>query len=295
MLSICIPVYNFDINKLVADLINQADNTGIAYEINLVDDGSDLIFKEINRKVTDHKNVNYEELPKNIGRSSIRNYLADKAKYDNLLFIDCDAKVENKTFIANYIHAIAENRVLIGGVAYEEMKPSNEYLFRWTYGHARETTSAIERSKNPYNSFKTFNFLISKKLFQSIKFDEALKGYGHEDTLFGHQLQKLKIEILHIDNPLIHLGLESNEIFLVKTENGLRNLKMLYKEKRNDNNFVLGIKLLKFYKKLSPAGRILVSALFLIVKPLLKWNLLGKNPNMKLFDFYKLGYLCSTK
>jgi glycosyltransferase involved in cell wall biosynthesis len=295
MLSICVPVYNFDITNLAFDLKNQADSSGIEYEIILVDDCSDIKFKEINRKVIGLKNVNYEEQAKNLGRSTIRNYLANKAKYENLLFIDCDAKIVNPSFITNYVQVIGEQRVIIGGVAYDTVQPSGEFLFRWKYGHSRESISADERSKNPYNSFKTFNFLISKKLFQLIKFDESLNGYGHEDTLFGYQLQKLKIEILHINNPLIHLGLETNQLFLLKTENGLHNLKKLFIQKQYENNFVQSIKLLKYYKKISPAGRKLLSVLFLVLQPLLKRNLFGKNPNMKLFDFYKLGFLCSIK
>ena len=41
-----------------------------------------------------------------------------------------------------------------------------------------------------------------------------------------------KIEFLHIENPLIHKGLDDNETFIRKTEEGTRNLYLLYKTGR---------------------------------------------------------------
>ena len=54
----------------------------------------------------------------------------------------------------------------------------------------------------------------------------------HEDMLFGHQLHQLGYEFIQIDNPLIHKGLDSNQVFIKKTEEATKNLFLLYKTDR---------------------------------------------------------------
>jgi len=48
-LSICIPIYNSDVNQLVLKLQEQLEQTGIDYEINLLDDDSEDSFKLKNK------------------------------------------------------------------------------------------------------------------------------------------------------------------------------------------------------------------------------------------------------
>jgi hypothetical protein len=45
----------------------------------------------------------------------------------------------------------------------------------------------------------------------NIPFDERIRNYGYEDVLLGKRLKENKIDILHIDNPLILDNYESNE------------------------------------------------------------------------------------
>ena len=58
MLSICIPIYNYDVRELVEELHKQADLSGKIYEILLIEDGS-AHFLEENRKVQNLSNVSY--------------------------------------------------------------------------------------------------------------------------------------------------------------------------------------------------------------------------------------------
>jgi hypothetical protein len=78
-----------------------------------------------------------------------------------------------------------------------------------------------KRAKHPWASFTGFNFIIDKSIFMKIRFNEDLKQYGHEDTLLGYQLRIAGVEIIHIDNALIHDGVESNEVFIAKTKLGV--------------------------------------------------------------------------
>ena len=52
MISICIPVYNYDAGKLIADLVLQASLSEINIEINILNDGSEISFTQKMRKCT---------------------------------------------------------------------------------------------------------------------------------------------------------------------------------------------------------------------------------------------------
>src|SRR4030042_2590249 len=87
MLSILIPVYNFNVVRLVGEVHHQALNSGAKFEIIVVDDGSDIHYKEQNRIISKLQDIRYEELSENIGRSRIRNKLAGMAAFPCLLFL----------------------------------------------------------------------------------------------------------------------------------------------------------------------------------------------------------------
>ncbi|NJK86510.1 MAG: hypothetical protein HC906_11610 [Bacteroidales bacterium] len=140
----------------------------------------------------------------------------------------------------------------------------------------------------------TNNFLISKGLFDKIRFHEGIMGYGHEDTLFGYDLKKMNIQILHIDNPLIHIGLEQNGFFLEKTRESIKNLKYIAGINNHEKVFVKDIKLLYYYKLSERSGMKKIIRLFFnswVHK--LEQNLMSEKPSLFVFDLYKLGYMCS--
>jgi cellulose synthase/poly-beta-1,6-N-acetylglucosamine synthase-like glycosyltransferase len=294
MLSICIPVYNYNVCRLVEDLHKQIIKIKIPAEIIIVDDLSDEQMRITNRKISLLPNVKYIELENKLGRARIRNYFSALTSYEYLLFIDCDAMVDDDKFLGKYISEFEPNTVITGGLAYEEAKPEQSFMLRWTYGRKREVIAFSTRKISPYKSFKTFNFLIPKNIFLKIMFKENIDNYGHEDTLFGYELKKNKIKILHIDNALIHKGLESNEVFIRKTEKGLENLYRLYIEYKDNDDLINDIKILKFYKVIKNLKiKFFVMILYKLLHKILLRNLTGKHPYMKIFDFYKLGYMCS--
>ncbi len=295
MLSILIPVYNFDVRELVYELVKQSENEKNIFEIILIDDKSNNDYKLINRELSENKNVIYIELEKNIGRSKIRNLLAEKAKFNYLIFMDCDSEVVDEKYIKNYI-PFCENEILVyGGRVYKNNAPSDNKLYlRWLYGIKREVVASNTRALNPNKSFMTNNFLISKKLFNKIKFDEKITTYGHEDTIFGYELKKRNIKIIHIDNPLIHIGLEDNEHFLRKTKQGIENLKYLSKKFENEDNFFDDIKILKYYKIIKKLRlSFIINIFYSIFKTKIIKNLKSNNPNLQLFDLYKLVLMLS--
>lgn len=294
MLSILIPAYNYNITQLVYELHNQAVNCYVDFEIIVMEDGS-TFFLEQNKTIASLKNCKYIALKKNIGRSAIRNKLANTAKYNHLLFIDCDAEVYNSNYLQRYLAFCKDNCVVIGGTAYDEKEDNPDFSLRLKYGREREAKMAQERLQSSHLShFSTFNFLISKNIFNQIRFDETLTGYGHEDTLFGHGIAELGCETHHIDNPLIHKGLDDNVTFIAKTENGTRNLYAMYKSGKYP--FLTNqSKLLKSFIRIKKSGLIRIFAsIFPLLKHYLFKKMCAKNPSLRAFDTYKLLFLCNT-
>ena len=292
MISICVPIYNFEVSPLLDELALQMANTEEAVELILIDDCSSSEYKAINKS---HCNTyKYIELEKNIGRAKIRNLFLDYAQYEHLLFLDCDSLIPSKSFLSNYLKAIKEdkNTIICGGRVYDSTKPDSNKLLRWKYGIERESLSCEERKRQPNKSFMTNNFLISKTLLQEIKFDERLSEYGHEDTLFGFELKKRGIEINHINNPVLNGDLEYNTEYLEKTEVGIHNLISILDYVNHDPDFIQDISLLNFYSKPSIKKLIpFIIILFPFLKPFIKFFLINGFISIRLFNFYKLGIL----
>jgi GT2 family glycosyltransferase len=296
MISICIPIYNFNVGDLTRELDRQLSAGGSPYEILLMDDASEAPYREINKSLAS-AHIRYIQLTGNIGRSKIRNKLAAAARYPYLIFMDCDSRIPSDHYIKDYMAYCRPHTVCYGGRIYEAKRPGKEYFLRWKYGVERESLPAGIRKKNVNYHFCTNNFLIHKPLFDLLAFNEELEGYGHEDTFFALELMAHGIPVEHIDNPLVHLGLERAEHFLHKTENGVRNLfkidrilKDKYPAYRNHSG------LIRTYHKIKKTGTApLVSVIFNCFRPLIERNLLGSRPSLLLFDLYKLGILCSLR
>lgn len=291
-LSICIPVYNWDVTKLVTELHRQAEKAQFNVEILVFDDRSEIEFRNINSSISSLESVSYKELEKNVGRSKIRNALVEAAKSQYVLLMDCDAEVTSCDFIEKYAEA-ADFDVVVGGTAYHTSPPEPQYILRWKYGTEREMRSAETRQKSPNSSFTPFNFMIRKEIFSTLNFNENICGYGHEDTLFGWNLKQKSIEVKHIDNPLIHIGLDKTDVFLSKTEESVRNIKLI-SDNLNDKNFDDDVALLKCLRRIEKYKiKQIVKISLNLLYPFLLKNLKSNKPNIRCFDLFKLKHLLS--
>jgi len=295
MLSILIPVFNNNIVELVKTLREQGLKLEVPLEIIILDDASDPQYVSENRITGTWESVRYISIEKNLGRSAARNKLASLATADYLLFIDGDARVINENFLKEYISHCSGKIVICGGTTYEQEPPADhEHFLRWKYGVRREKLPASERNKNPNAGFSSFNFLIECNLFLSLKFNENLDQYGHEDTLFGYELKKMNIPVKHIDNQLLHTGLEPNHVFIKKTLGGVGNLYHVIKQMQEPADFVQQIRLLKIFYKLKKLHLFpLPASLNKRLMKLIERNLYAAKPSLYLFDLYKLLYFSS--
>lgn len=293
MISILIPVYNYDAYPLVLELQKQCMECKIDFEILCQDDASTAVEPK-NQDIKRLEHCNFEILEKNIGRSAIRNLLAQKAQFENLLFLDVDTVPIHNNFIHNYITQINKNeKVVFGGIQYQKNKPQKSQLLRWTYGNSREALSVEKRKMKPNENALTSNLLIQKNIFISNKFDEYITKYGYEDFLFLSQLKKRGIFVKHINNPTYHMGLETSEQFLDKTKIALENLKSITKTFSLSHSESKIVSTYTFLKRVHLTS--IISLLFQLSERKIKNNLLSPKPSLLLFDFYKIGYYCCLK
>lgn len=288
MISVCIPVYNYSVAILVNELSNQMKVLDVPCEIIVIDDASQK-FKEVNKMECEQHS--FIELSENIGRSKIRNLFLKYAKYEYLLFLDCDSLIKSASFLSNYASVIKDNpNVVCGGRIYDTNRPNRERILNWKFGVLRESQACAIRRKKPNNSFLTNNFLIYRKIFEEIKFDERIANYGHEDTLFGYCLEKKNIEVTHIDNPVVNGDVEKNRAYLHKACTGVINLVDILEYTNYDKKLIDSITILKFYFKLKKIETFVYLS-FITTKPLIYFLLTRGYLNIYLFDFYKLGIL----
>lgn len=289
MLSILIPVYRFDVRAFIGQLSQMTQALEVEVEILVLDDASGDDFQQINKVVGELPNVRYSEVSNNLGRSAVRNRLVETARFEHLLFLDCDGTCPDDQYLQRYLNAMDNYDVIYGGRVYNDEAPDDHDLyFHWYCGSNREAILVEERKLDPYKTFMTNNFLIRKEVYESIQMDERVSGYGHEDTLFAQELKRRKFVIEHIDNPIEHLGLEAFDEFMGKSRNAVRNLAQLMNAQQLDDS----VKLIRYYQRLKGLGLLpLVSHLVRVFESNIMNNLQGPAPNLLWFDLWKLKEL----
>lgn len=292
-LSICIPVYNFDVRELVYDLKKQITRNELDAEILLIDDASDEYIKMLNNEL-DLYVESFVQLEKNVGRSQIRNLFLYYSTGDYLLFLDCDGKVIDKNFVKSYVDFITENpqtKVIYGGRVVSDEMPETDFLLRWKFAKERENLGVEARRQIPYLSFQTNNFVVKRAVLKKVNFNPQFQKYGYEDLLFAMDLKAQNTEIQHIENPIFNNDLESNEVYLKKVEESVESLRSMIRNKHIYPK-IQDIKLVKVYKKFKETGAdFAFRKLFGIRKKRIAAKLLSGQASLRYLDFYKLGLL----
>ena len=285
-LSILIPTYNDLCVSLVDALRQQAEVAGIVYEILVGDDGStDADVIKENQQIDDWTHCQYLKRTQNTGRAAIRNYLAQTARYDWLLFIDSDMTLVRADYLSKYT-SIENADVVDGGVVIGGDAGALKNNLRYCYEKAAEQAHPPEkRQMHPYQDFHTANFLIRRDLMLSHPFDERFRYYGYEDVLFGKQLRTDRIAITHIDNPMGFCTFESNPDFIAKTEEGLRTLHQFRADLRGYSRLLTLVENIHL-----PIITSLIRCWHKCFGRLERKNLCGPNPNLRIFKIYKVGY-----
>ena len=150
-------------------------------------------------------------------------------------------------------------------------------------GHKRESLSLSWRLQAPYLTFKTNNFVTPKNLLLRCPFDESVIGYGHEDTVWAYTLKSSGIPMMHIDNPIVHQGLETDHVLLRKIENALDNLLSL-----KMRGIHIPVRVLVTYHRYKHIFKLISK---LGISTCLRNRLIDHKASLLTLDLYKLMYL----
>ena len=290
-ISVLIPTYNQPCLELVSQLQAQLEQAAVPYEIIVADDGStDERTVEANLGIATLVHCQYIIRKENAGRAVIRNFLAQEAQYDLLLFIDSDMSLVDDQYIRRYLAADCDT-VVDGGVRIVGDEDEWRGNLRYLYEKAEEPHhTAPERQRTPYQHLHTANLLIRRELMLKYPFDERFRHYGYEDVLLGKTLRRHRVAIRHIDNPLGFSTFEANADFVAKTEEGLRTLYEFREDLRGYSRLltlVLGIHI--------PLVKSMIRWMHRLAGPAVRRNLCSTHPRLFLFKLYKLGYyLCQA-
>lgn len=291
-LSVCIPVYNFDVRELVYGLKKQITEQNLSVEIILIDDHSEKHFLSLNSEI---QNIteSYIALEQNIGRAKIRNLFLKYAQGEFLLFLDCDAKVMSDCFLEKYLDTIKQNpgSALLYG-SFRVVEQFSQTL-RNQYSVEREIFFG-DRSTD-FSIFKTVNFVIKTEVFSKFNFNENIEQYGYEDYIFSKVLEENSVEFLAFQNPVFHYDDTSNSVFLDKLKFAAKSLSILSKD-QNNIKYLKSITLYKAAVVLEKFGlKAVYLFIFLLFEKKIQSNLLSKKPSIRNLDFYKLAFFLRAK
>ena len=270
-------------------LTQQLKTLSLPIELLIYDDASNhkKIITNL-RALTTNDNVTLIENQINVGRHQARLNLAHQAQYDWLLFLDADVMLCGLDFIQKYISKIEaqEADVIFGGIRYAHNQPEQPYKLHWIYGKHREERLLQQRMENPVLSLVSANIAIKKSFFLIMSTMQSMPVYGRDELLLNTLIRKHHAKVCHINNPIEHLGLEKATVFLSKQLMAVKALSWQY---INTQDIDKDRALVSFYIKLK-AFRIhkLYARMLKPFLRLFKANLLGKFPNLRLLDAYKL-------
>lgn len=294
--SICIPVFNFQISRLVQTLITDIKEHSISAEIIVIDDASEDNVRAANRELTTNHSIRYIQLESNVGRSAIRNLFANYANSNYLLFLDCDMMPAGGNFIRTYLSEAAKDHMIIcGGICYGDPPEPGKRL-HWNFGQKREALSADLRNSSPYRYFFSSNFMVPLKILKTTRFDESITGYGYEDSVFAIEVEVKNIRIKHIQLPAEHLRLDDALAFVSKTEMAMRNLHSLYQRRELKSLLRSHIRLVRATERLNKLGLSGVARFAHgAVAKKIKQRLIAGNNSLALLDWYKLFFFVSLQ
>ena len=290
MISILIPTFNDDCRGLAGSLMIQAEAIDdLEWEIIIADDAStNTALVESLSQLNKLEGCRYIRCNTNLGRSAIRNFLAQEARGEWLLFVDAHRVMVSNDYLKTYISATQNAQVICGG--YQALKGPDGNL-RYLYEHeAERNNSASLRAKHPYQSFNASNFMIRRDIFMQHQFDTRLHKYGYEDVLLGRELALAGIPVTHIDAPTGYIEYECNANFVKKAEEAMETLHQ-FRDSLQGYSPILTI-----------ANRLQGNLAGAVFRKLFQWkrnawrnNLMSRRPSLLIFKLYKLGYYMACR
>ena len=250
LLSVLIPFYGDDPTALLQSLAQQS---GILKDVEIIlyDDGSPdgELYKRLVHEASEMQAalVLYRN-SQNKGRSFARNALTKSASADWVLFLDADMLPLTESFLGTYLNEIknGECDILFGGFEVPRDIVDEDTKLHSVLAQASDCHSAEERQQAGPQYVCSSNLCVRKSVLAAEPFDPEFKGWGWEDSEWAARVSK-KYRLKHIDNPALHLGLESTQTLLRRFKSSGENYQRFV---RKHPDLAPNLKLYQISKKL---------------------------------------------
>lgn len=216
-LSILIPFYRDDPSVLLRSLDAQTVDAH-RVEILVMDDGTgDPTLTATAQATASQMRLPCQLItaPQNRGRSATRNALQDKAKAKWVLFLDADMRVDHADFLLKYLECIEAScgDIIFGGFAVEAQASDPDTDLHRILSKTSDCLPADHRRQSGAQHVASSNLCIRTSVLETEPFDPNFKGWGWEDSEWAARVSE-RYRLIHIDNPAVHLGLETTESLL---------------------------------------------------------------------------------
>lgn len=226
-LSVLIPFLRDDPTDLLTRLDQEAPALFGAAEVVLLDDGTGDAELTARLKTALHAlalPARLITLSTNEGRARGRNRLTIAARGRAWLFLDSDMRPDTPRFLQTWIAQMAERdpAVAFGGFSLDQAPTEPRFAVHRALSGASECLPASERAKQPEKYVYTSNLLVRRDVFAAEAFDPGFSGWGWEDVEWAMRVSR-RFEVVHIDNPATHMGLDTVEDLARKFDQGAGN------------------------------------------------------------------------
>jgi glycosyltransferase involved in cell wall biosynthesis len=215
-LSVLVPFYRDDATALLRAL--DGLHTNEAVELLIYDDGTGdaALTDAVKATIAQcQKPARFLSNAQNKGRAAARNALQDAARAKWVLFLDADMQPVSETFLQAYLDVIAVDAadIVFGGFEVEDRSADKDRDLHRALSHVSDCLSLEERIAGGPQYVASSNLCVRKSVLREEPFDTGFSGWGWEDSEWAARVAK-RYSLRHIDNPAIHLGLETTETLL---------------------------------------------------------------------------------
>lgn len=207
-LSVLTPFYRYDPSAM----LNRFGVAPADVEFILLDDGSasaGLVANVVNAAQATGAPARVIVSGENLGRSRARNRLIAEAQGEYVLFLDADMLPDTPQLLRVWLGIIATQapRVAFGGLSLAHAQRTPETALHHALFGRSDCRPAHQRARRAAQTTASSNLLVERAFLLAHPFDDAFTGWGFEDVDWALDVARQQ-EIMHVDNPATHAGLD---------------------------------------------------------------------------------------
>lgn len=216
-LSVLTPFYRYDPSAM----LKRFGSAPGGVEFILLDDGSasaELVADVVSAAQATGAPARIIVSGENLGRARARNRLIAEAQGDFVLFLDADMLPDSPHFLSIWLGIIETQRprVAFGGLSLAHAQRTPETALHYALFGGSDCRPAYQRARRAAQTTASSNLLVERSFLLAHPFDDAFTGWGFEDVDWALDAARQE-DILHIDNPATHAGLDDVETLVRKS------------------------------------------------------------------------------